>query len=148
MHSSIVKPPSKQEIEKLEVKKKPVSTEKIESPPKPKETESRIKVFIRKRPLLHSEMGKNDLISVPNPVKIYFFQKKPKNNIFRSLKIKTSLLINDGTNIITSSFDGVFSEKANQMQIFDMLKPSLESAFLGYNLSVFAYGQTGSGVVF
>ena len=32
-------------------------------------------------------------------------------------------MINDGTNIIPSTFDGDFSEKANQMQIFDMLKP-------------------------
>jgi len=55
------------------------------------------------------------------------------------------LIINDGTNIITSSFDGVFSEKANQMQVFEMLKSRLVSAFLGFNLSVFAYGQTGSG---
>ena len=59
MQSSIVKPPSTKQInEKPEVKKKPVSTEKIESPHKPKETESRIKVFIRKRPLLKQKWVK------------------------------------------------------------------------------------------
>lgn len=50
------------------------ASERLDTSPKSpkskeiKETESHIKVFIRKRPLLPSEFGKNDLISVPNQV--------------------------------------------------------------------------------
>jgi len=68
MISSTSKHEIQEENEKNDIPNKALSSEKIESPPKPKETESRIKVFIRKRPLLHSEMGKIDLITVPNQV--------------------------------------------------------------------------------
>ena len=84
MKSSLVKHSSKQEIENVEVIKKPVSTEKIEISSKSKETESRIKVFIRKRPLLPSEMGKNDLITVPSPVCYLILPKNGKQYFYLS----------------------------------------------------------------
>ena len=42
-------------------------------------------------------------------------------------------------------YDRVFQPGATQAQVFDMVRPLVQSAVDGYNVCVFAYGQTGSG---
>lgn len=52
-----------------EISQLPTSSQKIENKLKDsQETDSKIQVFIRKRPLLPIEIGKTDIISVPTEV--------------------------------------------------------------------------------
>lgn len=42
-------------------------------------------------------------------------------------------------------FDQVFKPRASQSEVYDSVEPFIESAFCGFNATIFAYGQTGTG---
>lgn len=50
-----------------------------------------------------------------------------------------------GKESLTFHFDGVFPPAATQADVFDEVKPFVQSAIDGENVCIFAYGQTGSG---
>ena len=43
------------------------------------------------------------------------------------------------------TFNGVFGENATQKDVFKPVEKLIESALLGYKVTIFAFGQTGSG---
>ncbi len=43
------------------------------------------------------------------------------------------------------TFNGVFGENATQAEIFKPVEKLIESALMGYKVTIFAFGQTGSG---
>jgi len=44
--------------------------------------------------------------------------------------------------------DGVFAPESTQSEIFEEIKPFVQSSIDGDNVCIFAYGQTGSGKTF
>lgn len=46
------------------------------------------------------------------------------------------------------NFDRIFNENSNQEDIFNEVKPFIQSALDGENVCIFAYGSTGSGKTF
>ncbi len=63
---------------------------------------------------------------------------------------KEAVLVSDGAVVVhnelgtpsTHRFDVVLRPDATQLDVFEQLKPLLDSALSGYNATVFAYGQT------
>ena len=49
---------------------------------------------------------------------------------------------------LTYHFDGVFGAGSEQTQVFEEVKPFIQSAIDGENVGIVAYGQTGSGKTF
>ena len=97
---------------------------------------NKIKTFARLRPLLdkksshisYSAAGKDLTLQVPQE------SSKTSQNIETSYPFK---------------FDTIFDTESTQEQVFNAIAlPSIESAFSGYNSTIFAYGQTGSGKTF
>ena len=43
------------------------------------------------------------------------------------------------------TFNGVFGEDATQAEVFKPVEKLIESALIGYKVTIFAFGQTGSG---
>ena len=43
------------------------------------------------------------------------------------------------------TFNGVFGEDAAQAEVFKPVEKLIESALIGYKVTIFAFGQTGSG---
>jgi len=43
------------------------------------------------------------------------------------------------------TFNGVFGEDAKQDEVFKPVEKLIESALIGYKVTIFAFGQTGSG---
>ena len=43
------------------------------------------------------------------------------------------------------TFNGVFGENATQAEVFKPVEKLIESALIGYKVTIFAFGQTGSG---
>lgn len=53
-------------------------------------------------------------------------------------------MIDDGEN--RYSFDGIFSSRSSQSDIFSIIAGRhIEAFFKGHNSTIFTYGQTGSG---
>lgn len=50
-----------------------------------------------------------------------------------------------GKESLTFHFDGVFPPETSQVDVFNEVKPFVQSAIDGENVCIFAYGQTGSG---
>jgi kinesin family member 15 len=48
---------------------------------------------------------------------------------------------------IQFSFDRVIPQSSTQSDIFELVRPMVHDAFVGYNATIFSYGQTGSGKV-
>ena len=46
------------------------------------------------------------------------------------------------------TFNGVFGENATQAEVFKPVEKLIESALIGYKVTIFAFGQTGSGKTF
>ncbi len=87
-----------------------------------------IRVIIRMRPLLEGEKGGD-----------YNFGK---------IEIKDEQNISAYTSAQGSKnyeFYRVLSETATQEEVFEDIKPLIQSAIDGYNVCIMAYGQTGSG---
>lgn len=91
-----------------------------------------IRVFCRVRPPLESELGRQTCSWTYHDeatVELQSIDGQNKNKM--------------GQQIFT--FDQVFHPNSNQMDIFEMVAPMIQSALDGYNICIFAYGQTGSG---
>jgi len=84
-----------------------------------------LKVFVRTRPVIRSEFGKETAITCDT------------NN--RQVRIDTK------SNIIESYLDATFDENSSQLDVFKQIQDFIPSVIQGYNCTVFAYGQTGSG---
>ncbi|KAG2392282.1 hypothetical protein C9374_012534 [Naegleria lovaniensis] len=90
-----------------------------------------IRVIVRLRPLLEDE--------------------QPTDLMQGRLEIKDDNTITVATQNFGSKnheFYKVLDENANQEDVFEHVKPLIQSALDGYNLCIFAYGQTGSGKTF
>jgi len=85
-----------------------------------------LKVFVRTRPVIRSEFGKETAITCD-----------PFN---RQVRIDTK------SNIIESYLDATFDENSSQLDVFKQIQDFIPSVIQGYNCTVFAYGQTGSGM--
>ena len=88
-----------------------------------------IKVAIRIRPFLQYEKEENSSIET-----IESNEKK--------------IAISKGKKTLVSSFDKIFFQNTKQEEIFEFIKPILNSIFEGINCTILAYGQTGSGKTF
>lgn len=91
-----------------------------------------IRVFCRVRPPLESELGRQTCSWTYHDeatVELQSIDGQSKNKM--------------GQQVFT--FDQVFHPNSNQIDIFEMVAPMIQSALDGYNICIFAYGQTGSG---
>eukprot|EP00557_Chaetoceros_sp_GSL56_P006092 CAMPEP_0176492808 /NCGR_PEP_ID=MMETSP0200_2-20121128/9209_1 /TAXON_ID=947934 /ORGANISM="Chaetoceros sp., Strain GSL56" /LENGTH=1152 /DNA_ID=CAMNT_0017890421 /DNA_START=253 /DNA_END=3708 /DNA_ORIENTATION=+ len=107
------------------------------------ETEMRIRVVVRKRPMSKKEALKKDEVDIIHPLrypdygKILVYQPKTRVDLTKEVEA------------LPFAFDNVFDEDSNNCQIYDdTIKPLIPGAFEGRWASVFAYGQTGSGKTF
>jgi kinesin family protein 2/24 len=100
------------------------------------DSEPKIKVVVRKRPLNSKERKRKD----PD----ILAQRSPYTMIVREEKVKVDL-----TKFIEEhhfTFDEVFDEMASNEEIYRRaLQPLINAAFSGAKVACFAYGQTGSG---
>jgi Microtubule binding len=84
-----------------------------------------IRVLLRKRPLLSSELFKTEVVQIEEDCKV---------------------LIEEGTGkIINSTFDFAFDESKGQKDVWKEVKEYFKEILNGGNLAILAYGQTGSG---
>jgi len=96
-----------------------------------------MRVFCRIKPLPVSENHR--LSAAENKICLNVQQRGEEVNIveFQGAKGKK-----------TFHFDAVFSPGALQSDVFEQVKPFIQSALNGENVCVFAYGQTGAGKTF
>ena len=88
-----------------------------------------IKVAIRIRPFLQNE-------------------KEDYSSIETSETNEKKIAISKGKKTLVSSFDKIFFQNTKQEEIFEFIKPIINSIFEGINCTILAYGQTGSGKTF
>lgn len=94
----------------------------------------KVRVYCRVRPFNKAEIERNDEWCL---------------QFADMFSIKVARPDHGGFKYSNFEFDSVFTPKQNgtQEEIFEETKGLAESAFNGYNVSIFAYGQTGSGKV-
>ncbi|TNV86797.1 hypothetical protein FGO68_gene1664 [Halteria grandinella] len=90
------------------------------------ERDEKIKVFVRIRPQLRSEIGK-EVVTLAD-------RENPR-----------LLRIIDHQHNLESQFNRVFDMRSTQREVFDSVQYCLDSVIAGFNSTIFAYGQTGSG---
>ncbi|CDW75746.1 carboxy-terminal kinesin 2 [Stylonychia lemnae] len=98
-----------------------------------------IRVYCRVKPLLASRLSQN--FSSMDQVKSSIeFPQRLRD------ELQTQLEVN-GTDQQSKlfHFDCVFPHESTQTQIFNEVKPFIQTALDGENVCIFAYGQTGSG---
>lgn len=83
-----------------------------------------IKVFVRVRPPISNEATLENAITVPS---------------------SASIKLSSERHNLTCSYDHVFSELADQNDVFQEIQPLLSNVLAGYNGCIFAYGQTSAG---
>ncbi|KAF4671286.1 Kinesin member [Perkinsus olseni] len=91
---------------------------------KVQELRGNIRVFVR--PLLEKERGEGRCIEFPEVDSVQVLNQE----------LQTAK---------KWEFDKVFTDQADQADVFSELHPLITSALDGYNICIFAYGQTGSG---
>ena len=92
------------------------------------EVSDKVRVCVRIRPPLKSEIGKEE-VTLPDPTQ----------------KDKTKIVVEDGTHVIETHYDQIFSKDSCQEEVFEFTRPAISGVIDGFNWTVFAYGQTGSG---
>ena len=85
-----------------------------------------IKVAVRIRPFILNENQHNSII-----------QYEESN--------ESKLTLTKGKKTLIANFDKIFYQNSNQEEIFEFIKPILNSIFEGINCTILGYGQTGSG---
>eukprot|EP00917_Polyrhabdina_sp_WS-2016_P029235 GHVP01062306.1.p1 GENE.GHVP01062306.1~~GHVP01062306.1.p1 ORF type:complete len:478 (+),score=76.37 GHVP01062306.1:338-1771(+) len=101
-----------------------------------------IRVMARIRPLLEFELQKGESTidyTISEDSGSISLRSAPKSNYSRTKEL---------SDFYQFHFDRVFSEEANQKDVYMEIQEFVQSALDGYNVSVFAYGQTGSGKTF
>ncbi|KAL4463423.1 hypothetical protein ABPG72_006745 [Tetrahymena utriculariae] len=88
-------------------------------------TDSKVKVFIRSRPILPNENTQESSIQISK-----------QDNL---------LMLNEGNYSIQTSFDKAFVSEDTQVEVFQEFQNPIAQVLEGYNFTIFAYGQTGSG---
>eukprot|EP00929_Paragymnodinium_shiwhaense_P067663 TRINITY_DN34024_c0_g1_i1.p1 TRINITY_DN34024_c0_g1~~TRINITY_DN34024_c0_g1_i1.p1 ORF type:complete len:803 (+),score=255.61 TRINITY_DN34024_c0_g1_i1:81-2489(+) len=94
-----------------------------------------IRVFCRVRPANHKEAERGDAIAVRAIDNLTLEVDRSKSQSGRYGESEPPLQF---------AFDSVFNP-GTQEEVFEDCRDLLQSAFDGYNVTVFAYGQTGSG---
>lgn len=84
----------------------------------------KIKVAVRIRPQLRSEVGKECVCHAQN---------------------NKQIRVQDMTHIIDATYDAVFPRNSLQPEVFKFVGECIPSLLQGFNCTIFAYGQTGSG---
>jgi len=91
-----------------------------------------LRVFCRIRPLSAREIHMHDPVAVQMTNQFTVSVTLPKRNAAEASE--------------KFSYDAVFAESHNtQTQIFSECRSLIQSAFDGYNITIFTYGQTGAG---
>ncbi|KAG8373431.1 hypothetical protein BUALT_Bualt11G0023600 [Buddleja alternifolia] len=112
------------------------------------ETEARISPLLSEKKRLF-----NELLTAKGNVKV-FCRARPlfedEGPVFVEFPDDSTLRINTGDDGLSNpkkdfEFDRVYGPHVGQADLFTDIQPFVQSAFDGYNVSVFAYGQTGSG---
>ncbi|EPY24620.1 kinesin family member 2/24 [Strigomonas culicis] len=97
-----------------------------------KSRDGRIRVVVRKRPLMPQEGGTDCVAAEDGGVTLAVAKQR--------------IDLTEYTDKTTFSFDTVFSEETHNEDIYQScMEPLLEVAMSGGSASIFAYGQTGSG---
>ena len=66
--------------------------------------------------------------------------------IFKHSDTDIEVAVEEG--LYNFSFDRIFGDKSNQVDVFnDTAHPLIKDVLSGYNATIFAYGQTGTGKV-
>ena len=87
-----------------------------------------VRVALRCRPLSKKELSEGDV------------------NVFSKDGNTARLLDPEQDKPVEFAFDHVYDDTSKQVEVFsDVGVPVVQSAFDGFNSTVFAYGQTGSG---
>lgn len=102
-----------------------VEESKLDESHQAKTKQDRIQVAVRVRPFLNKEYNKDEVVFCDSNV--------------------NSIKVSDLTHVVESKYDKVFPQETTQKEIFDFVKPGIETLKSGINCTVFAYGQTGSG---
>ena len=89
-----------------------------------------IRTLVRIRPKLETEVEENVALEIVADGSVVLEQNK-KDNPEESVK--------------QYNFDAVFGGNASQEEVYQEIRPLIESVVDGYNACIFAYGQTGSG---
>ncbi|XP_069761279.1 kinesin-like protein KIF18A isoform X2 [Narcine bancroftii] len=107
---------------------------------------NRVKVFIRLRPENSREKIEkhHKVVHVVDKHMLVFDPKEEEIGFLCHPKVQRYNLHNKNKDL-QFVFDHVFDDNASQLDVFEETKSILESAFNGYNCTVFAYGATGSG---
>jgi kinesin family protein 2/24 len=102
------------------------------------ESETKIKVAIRKRPLTKEELrSTTDIIEVISPKGLFLKEERKKVDLTKYVEEHAF------------KFDAVFDENQTNEDIYkELVKPLVKYAFGRKKISCFAYGQTGSGKTF
>ena len=62
-----------------------------------------------------------------------------------TLVVDTNKKTEKGAENLLFAFDHVVPSTGSQDEVFDIVRPVVNDALLGYNSTIFTYGQTGSG---
>lgn len=98
---------------------------KVEESVKLEPKQDRIQVAVRLRPFLSKDYNREEVVFCDTTDK--------------------SIKVTDLTHVVESKYDKIFPSESTQDQVFNFIKPGLQSLLKGINCTVFAYGQTGSG---
>jgi len=104
--------------------------------------EMRIRVVVRKRPMSKKESSVND-VDIIHPINDKDFGR------IAVYQAKTRVDLTKEVETLKFSFDNVFGEKSNNIDIYNRaVRHLIPGVFEGLWASIFAYGQTGSGKTF
>lgn len=89
-----------------------------------------LRVFCRVRPLLKRELLLSESVAVTSP---------------NQFSVTVTAHRKASTEVQEFSYDAIFMESNSQSDVFAECRSLIQSAFDGYNITIFTYGQTGAG---
>lgn len=102
------------------------------------ELKGNIRVFCRVRPVLSADEDEAAKMSYPD-------ERDESKELMVMGPEQKSALGNITTSKNAFSFDRVFGQSSQNLEIFEEINQLVQSALDGYNVCIFCYGQTGSG---
>eukprot|EP00591_Stephanopyxis_turris_P010608 CAMPEP_0195529092 /NCGR_PEP_ID=MMETSP0794_2-20130614/31510_1 /TAXON_ID=515487 /ORGANISM="Stephanopyxis turris, Strain CCMP 815" /LENGTH=728 /DNA_ID=CAMNT_0040660341 /DNA_START=26 /DNA_END=2210 /DNA_ORIENTATION=+ len=113
---------------------------------------SGFQVVIRVRPLVPAEIDAQSCIEIlpsSEDAPISCIEDIANRDASDDTKERTETLHIGGESGATFTFDRVFDQSTNQLQVYSScVAPLVKACLNGYNSTVFCYGQTGSGKTF